>query len=268
MPIKTRWELTRSNILAAQVPANTSSYTAIPHRVFLEEVSAELTNKGYLVVAEEYSSTKNYQVVTGSFTVRKASETSDTLPEMYPSLYFVNSYNKSRRAILHGGAKVLVCKNGMIGTVGLSKFMRKHSGNALEELREQMAVVIDNLDYEYQKLQTSVSEMKQIQLDKEVRAKLVGDMIINEDMLTATQIGILKHEIQYSEHFKDGSLWSFYNNCTEAFKETHPMYYDRQHIKLHAYLSDKFSLSTSRGLYGEALVQDDDSIPFLEAEEV
>lgn len=71
MGIKTKWELTRSNILAAQVPANTSSYTAVPHSVFLEEIAAELDNRDYVIASEEYMGTKGYQAITGSFIVNK-----------------------------------------------------------------------------------------------------------------------------------------------------------------------------------------------------
>lgn len=263
------WELTRNNILAAQVPDNTSSYTAIPHRVFLEEISEKLSLKGYNIQSEQYIGTKEYQIITGSFTVNKTGVIEGP-KELAPSLFFVNSYNKARRAIIRAGAKVLVCKNGMLGTVDGGVYTRKHSGNALEEFREHIDVVIDNLDYEFEKLQKNVVEMKEIQMDRTTIARLVGDMVINEDMVTMTQLSILKHELKFSENFKDGSLWSFYNNCTEAFKETHPMYYDQQHIKLHTYLSDKFELTGSRGLYGKGLdgISINPQIIELEAEEI
>lgn len=262
---KTRWELTRSNILAADVPANTDSYTAIPHRVFLEEISAELSLSGYNIVAEEYMGTKGYQAVTGSFIVNKRGELSPNT-ELAPTVFFVNSYNKTRKASIHAGAKVLVCKNGMMGTVSSGHYSRKHQGNALEEFRSQIKVVIATVDEEFKRLETNVAEMKLMKLNKDMIARLVGDMIMNEDLINNTQLSILKHEISYSKTFNDGSLWSFYNNCTQAFKETHPLYYDKQHIKLHTYLTDKFTLTGARGLYGNAII-DDNSIPFLEVED-
>lgn len=261
-----KWELTRNNILAAQVPANTDSYTAIPHRVFLEEISEKLSLKGYNIHSEEYIATKEYQIITGSFTVNKRGVL-DAPKELSPSLFFVNSYNKSRRAILRAGAKVLVCKNGMLGTVDGGSYTRKHSGNALEEFREHIDIVIDNIDYEFERLEKNVIEMKAIQMDNSTIARLVGDMVVNEDMITMTQLSILKHELKFSENFKDGTLWSFYNNCTEAFKDTHPLYYDRQHIKLHTYLSDKFELTGSRGLYGKGLEGLEYDVKIAEIEE-
>lgn len=248
---KCQWEFTKNKILEAEVPRNTKTYTAIPHRVFLEEVTAEINASGYTIISEEYMGASGYKILTGSFLVNKTGEERES--EIAPSIYFVNSYNKVRRAILHAGAKVLVCKNGMMGTVGEGRFSRKHSGNALQELREHIKVVVNNLNYEFDRLVKNKEEMKAIQLNKSAVGSLVGDMIINEQLITNTQLDLIRHELKFSKSFTDASLWSFYNHCTQAFKESHPANYDIQHIKLHTYLSDKFQLTGSRGLYGGPL---------------
>ena len=81
---------------------------------------------------------------------------------------------------------------------------------------------------------------------------LKGKMFLadREALVNATQLEIIRKEIKYSKDFKDGSLWSFYNNCTAGFHDNHPSNYDKQHIKFHTYISDKFALTGSRGLYG------------------
>ena len=250
------WELTRSNILAAQVPANTDTYTAIPHRVFLEELQEQVQLKGYNVHSERFLATKEYQVLTGSFSLNKMGSDYPMGDVMKPTIYFVNSYNKTRKANVHGGAMVLVCKNGMMRPSSTAAYTRKHTGTALQDFREHMNLVIDQLEEEYDKLERNAKQMQAIGLDKKVIAQLVGDMIINEELITATQLSILTREIKMSVNFKDDTLWSFYNHCTEAFKDTHPLFYDKQHIKFHSYILDKFSLEGASGLYGGQLEVD------------
>lgn len=247
---KLQWELTRSKILAAQVPANTSSYTAVPHRIFLEELQENLYKNGYLVDTERYLGTKGYQIMTGSITLRKNGV---DLPDLRPAVYFTNSYNKAKVAQIRVGAQVLVCKNGMIALTGVSSFQRKHTGTALEDMRKHINGVIPIIEDEFAKLQKNKEEMQQLVLSKDIRAQLVGDLIINEQIITSEQISILRREIVGSTNFKDDSLWSFYNHCTEAFKHSHPTIYQSQHLKLHAYVSDKFGLTGARGLYGNKI---------------
>jgi hypothetical protein len=250
------WDVTRTKILSIPVPDNTQTYTAIPHSVFLDELSEKLYNKGYKIQSESFLGAMNYQILTGKLGLarieKSEDEDVDTLG-VSPAIYFTNSYNKMKRASIKAGAMVLVCKNGMIGMSVSASYTRKHKGTALEDFRNHASLVIDNIEADFQKLKQNVREMKEITLSKKTIATLVGDMIVNEQMITATQISILNKEINYSTKFTQNTLWDFYNHCTESFKESHPSYYEKQHLKLHAYLSDKFTLSGARGLYNEPL---------------
>ena len=244
------WNLSRTEILNAPVPQNTESYTAIPHSVFLDELQNKLQEKNYSILEERYLTTKDAQVVTGSFIVKDGSAPDSDLA---PSLFFTNSYNKMKRASIRAGVTVLVCKNGMMGQVDKSSYSRRHSGDALTDMKEYINNVVQTLENEFKRMTINMEEMKAIDLSRDMIAQLAGDMFLNEQLITATQLGILNKELKYSTNFKDGSLWSFYNNCTEAFKDTHPMFYDKQHVKFHTYVSDKFKLTGFTGLYGQPI---------------
>lgn len=253
-----KWELTRNHILAAPVPADTRTYTAIPHSVFLEEVTAKIIDKGYTITSERYLAKQRYQVVIGAFNITSPTSIIDVIS---PSIYFVNSYNKQRSAVLRAGATVLVCKNGMIASRPKSQFVQAHKGNALNQLRSQIDVIVNSVEEEFERLAKNVTEMQAIELDKKVRAQLIGDMFINEALINSEQLSILKRELEKSTHFAGNTLWDFYNNCTESFKTSHPDYFDKQHIKFHSYIGSKFDLTGNNHLYGDSIIQD---IPFLE----
>lgn len=237
------WEINKEFLLAIPPPEKTKSYTPIEHSVFINELQDEVRKQGYEIAEERYLPASSGQILTGTFRLKGDGT------ELSPALGFTNSYNKMRKASLAAMAMVLVCKNGMMANAAVGGYTRKHSGTALEDIRMHMVEVVGSLQQEYEKLQRNMEEMKQIETNKEMIAKLVGDMYVNENLIKATQLGILNKEIHFSKDFKDMNLWNFYNHVTEAFKDNHPMDYDKQMIKFHTYVADKFNLSGSRGLY-------------------
>ena len=241
------WTNTKEFLNSIPAPCETDSYCPIAHSVFLNELQEEIARKGYIITEERYLSASNGQIITGNLAIKSDGTV------LTPMINFTNSYNKMRSASVRASGMVLICKNGMMGATSAGSFVRKHTGNALEEMRAKIIQVVDSLEEEFLRLSKNIEEMKKIELDKTVIATLVGDMFINENLITSTQLGILSRELKYSENFKDGSLWSFYNNSTQSFKENHPLLYDKQMIKFHTYISDKFELTGHRGLYGKAL---------------
>lgn len=243
------WTNKREEILSTSLPIVTGRYGVIPHSVFLEEIQEELHKQGHTIVEESYLTADNNKILTGSFRIQN-----NTDIEIMPCIQFVNSYNKTRKASIRVGGTVLVCKNGMLGSAPGGSYTRKHIGiNALPDFRKHLNVGISGLTLEFERLLKNKQEMKDIQIDKSIIARLVGDMIINEDLITTTQLSILKHEINFSANFKGNTLWDFYNNTTESFKDTHPSFYDKQHIKFHSFITSKFDLSGNKGIYGKKL---------------
>lgn len=247
------WASTVDCILAVPVPPDTDTYTTIPHSVFLGEIKEELVNRGYEITQERYLTSDACQVITGTFKVK-----SDVDDEMAPALTFVNSYNKKRVASIRASALVLMCTNGMCGIVDNGSYSRKHTGNALEEFREHIQLVINGLDKEFERLVLNKEEMKHVSLTKSQKGQIVGDMLM-EKMIAPVQLSELMREIRKSKYpgFRNDTLWAFYNHVTEALKDSHPMHYDKQHVAFHTYICDKFQLTGSRGLFDKLVLQDE-----------
>jgi len=243
------WTNKREDILNVEAPTLGGRYGYIPHSVFLNEIGEELYKQNKSIVEERYLTANNNKIITGSFQI---SDNTDT--EMKPSITFTNSVNKMRKAEIRLSGTILICKNGMMGTIENGYYARKHIGDkALPEFRGHIKLAIAGLDAEFERIKINRDEMKNIEINSKIRAQLVGDMLINESLINATQLSILQKEIEFSKDFKGNSLWDFTNHVTESFKENHPMYYDKQHAKFFSYIGDKFSLTGSRGLYGSKL---------------
>jgi len=262
-----KWTTNKDFLREIPVPEKTKSYSPVPHSIFIDELQENIAKAGYVITHENYLPASKGEILTGMLTVAHPDSSI-----IQPSVHFVNSYNKTKVASIRAAALVLVCKNGMMGHTTKSFYKRKHSGDVLDELRKHILLVISEIENEFQRLKKNMEEMTEIHLSKGVMARLVGDMYMNENLITSTQLSILKKECKNSEYFKSDTLWDFYNNLTESFKDNHPMLYDKQMVKMHSYISDKFALSGHTGLYGEPIIEPKKEIaidiPFEEVTEL
>lgn len=64
------------------------------------------------------------------------------------------------------------------------------------------------------------------------------------DLITSTQLGIIKRELNEPtfKDFTDPTVWSLYNHITYSLKEAHPSQYMKQHINVHKFFEEEFSL--------------------------
>jgi len=233
-------------IMNAEVPAKTKTYCPIPHSVFLEEIVEKLTNNNISIKSEYFASTAKGEIIRGTY--KLAMENSYDA-DINPSISFVNSYNKMRKASVVSGVMVLVCANGMMRESGVNN-SRKHSGDsALEDFRAILDTSINSLESEFDILRQNMQEMKNFTISDKHKASMMGDMYLNYEMITPSQLAIFKKEDRESKNFTDDTVWSFYNNITESLKVSHPLHWDRDHAKVHSYISSQFDLTGDRKLY-------------------
>ena len=232
----------KEEILATPIPTHTGRYGVIPHEIFLDCIQEQINNRGLTIIDERYLTNRNNQRLSGSYDISGFDDI-----DICPSIYFLNSYDKSQVASIRIGGTVLVCKNGMLSS---TSYKRKHLGkNALAEFIQMIDKGLDNLYNEFQKLILSKEEMKNTLVNKDTIDQLVGNMFLQEELITSTQLNILKHELKFSKDFNDDTLWSFYNNVTESYKSNNPSKYNKQHNVFHGYILDNFNLTNKPNLF-------------------
>lgn len=246
------WQEREEFLADIELPIKTESYSPVPHGVFVRDLQQKIQEKGYEIAYKRYLTNKNGQVLTGEYGIKTSLD-----DEMLMSVGFQNSYNKQVKASIQSGVLVLVCKNGMYTTKGV-RYSRKHTGDVLQELQDNMVLCVENLEENFLTLQKQREEMKQVRLNKETVSRIIGDMYINETLLTSTQLEIVKKERFFSENFKELTGWSLLNWCTEALKNTSPKEYLRSHLKVSAYLQDRLGITDSPKLYGEPFVKQEE----------
>lgn len=220
-----------------RIPASTDSYSAVSHQNIIEAVYEQLDKRNLQVVNEKYNVAANGDKVIGYFDMNYMGNS-----EMGMRLAFRNSYDKSMSVAFVAGTQVFICSNGCIS--GEIQFLRKHTGSVLTELNNKIVTTIEQLEDHFLRTERHSIQMKSIELPKIKAAELYGRMFMVEDIISPTQLSIVKKELNEPTHkvFEEETLWSAYNHVTFALKEAHPLNYINQHVNLHKFVEAEYQL--------------------------
>lgn len=225
--------------MSAPIPLQTETYSPIPHSEFLYSLKRRLMEAGYSFHPEGqriYTNLRGTKLVGFMDVIPSHREFSDDFG-FRMSVGFKNSYDKSMTAALVAGATVIICSNGMVSG-DLVTFKRKHTGEVLQLLRDKMTELVDKMDSAFDRLVFDADYMKGVELTSKQKAEILGVMYFEKEIVTPTQLSVVKKELTSSETFKGNTVWDLYNHVTVALKKSHPMRYVEDHIKLHDFMSD------------------------------
>lgn len=207
------YQVPKTDVLNYQLPLETDSYKPVPHALIIQMLTNTLKNKGHDLRNEVYNSAMTGDVVQGRFLV------DGTHHEMGMEIQFLNSYNKSTTLSIAMGGHVFICTNGCVA--GEYTFKRKHTGDIIEDLNLFINNSVESLYTNYKSSLELMDVLKQIQINERQRAELIGRMLLEQQFITVTQVGLIEKAHEQTS-FKDNTMWSLYNNVTQAFKTTHP----------------------------------------------
>ena len=246
-----------SRALQAPLPARTTSYSPVSHAEVISAIEANAKKNNLTIVKRRMYSNILGTRVTSFFDVEDGTEFGKEhgLKMMFG---YRNSYDKSMSVAFVAGATVWICENSCISG-DMMAFKRKHTGTVATELKAKIQVGIDRMKNEFGKLLLEVDVMKNYSLTQRQKAEVLGVMYFERNIVTPTQLSIVKREITQSENFKEDNAWSLYNNVTESLKKSHPITVIQDHIKFHGFMREIVGISPD--LAEEELVEAVDAIP-------
>ena len=242
----------------APLPNHGGRYAVVSHGDVIDNVKKELAKAGFSVKTEQYKMTTDGQVAQGLYHLDYASD-----PDMGMMFAWSNSYNKTMRFKCAIGAHVFICGNGVVrGDMG--SYSRKHSGTAFQDVIDQINNQIAHAKEHYNVLLEDKALLKNVILTPRDKGSILGELFANDEILTLTQVGIVKREIDKPTHSYNchgDSAWAMYNHITFALKESHPSTYMSDHERVHQYFVDAYgNLVTTQ----VATDEDDDIIETVE----
>jgi len=230
------WDAQKRIALNAPIPARTSTYSPVTHAEILEAIRANAQTNNLNILRERTYTNRFGTRVTGFFDVEDGTDFGNVhgLKMMFG---WRNSYDKSMSVAFVAGGSVWICGNGLISG-DLMAFKRKHTGTVASELNEKIQVGVDRMRSDFARLNLEVDVMKAYALTPRQKAEILGVMYFERNLVTPTQLSIVKNELTNSEHFKEDNAWSLYNNVTESLKKSHPIDIIQDHIKLHGFMKE------------------------------
>lgn len=233
---------TKAGILGTQPPVSTRTYKTVSHGQIIDTLSEELDKQGFIIINENYSASVNNQIINGHLQLGGLNIDS----ELSFEIAFINSYNKTKRAVVVAGSQVRICENGhILGDTSLGLFQKKHVGTVSDEIMKFIPDMVKAANESFSLLKKQKDRMKEIEIDRKVRNELIGQFYLDDALITDTQMSIIKREIEnpsFAYNADTNSLWQLYNNVTLAMKETHPSKWIGNHQKLNKVVNDQFQL--------------------------
>ena len=228
------YEMNLRKALSTPIPAQTESYTPVPHSVFLDLLRTKIIETGNEIDSQKIYTNEFGTKLVGYFNIRNNEATANDLG-MQMMAGYKNSYDKSMVAGFAAGANVIVCGNGMVRG-DLISFKRKHTGSILPELMEMFDTGIRRMTDGFHRLIEDATIMRNYDLTERQKAEILGVLYFEKEIVMPYQISRIKHQFKHSENFKGNSLWDLYNNVTESLKSSYMVNHLDDHIRLHDFI--------------------------------
>jgi hypothetical protein len=226
-------------LVNAALPQHGSTYTVISHKFVIDTVKDELNNNGFFIEEESYRATHDAAIAVG---VYKLTHKSD--PELSMAFAWTNSYNKQVKFKAVVGAISNV--NGAFMILGeQGSWIRKHTGTADLEAKEQIVNQIQQAGVYYKQLISDRDAMRAIPLSKRAQSQLLGILFADYGILEVTGASNVKQQmIKPGFVYAGGSdtLWAFYNHVIYAIQENHPKTWLEEQRMIHYIITNEFNM--------------------------
>lgn len=221
----------------APLPNHGGRYAVVSHGDVIDNALNQIAKAGFSIKNTQYRMSNDGNVAQGVYHLDYAND-----PDMGMMFAWSNSYNKTMRFKCAVGAYVFICSNGVVrGDMG--SYSRKHSGTALQDVVDQINHQISHAKEHYDVLLHDKQLLKNVILTPRDKGRILGELFANDEILTLTQVGIVKREIDKPTHTYNAdndSAWTMYNHITLALKESHPSSFMKDHQRVHGYFVDAY----------------------------
>lgn len=229
----------QERLFSASLPEKTDSYTPIAHKTIDDTTRQVLKEMGFGISKVHYRSSTDGMVGQAEYHLNYGDD-----PEMGLMVAWQNSYNKLVSFKYAVGAHVYVCSNGCVAG-DLGAYRRKHTGSADQDAYHMIRTYLYGAKQIFDKLVSDKEHLKKIDITPTRMAELMGRMFIEKEIISSTQINIMKRELDkptYDYGVPVNNAWSLYNFATHAFKEDSPRNWMKRHVDLHEFFAEEFNI--------------------------
>lgn len=250
--MKTLMKSTRENVYNAPIiPWNNGTYTPISNKSIMDLMDEKLRELDLRIKSEEYHTTTSHEgLIKGVIGKYYISSSND---EFGHEIMFRNSYDKSMSFAFCSGVVTWICQNGACS--GDYVYKRVHKGTFDDENSSSTWYdILDNINTGFNNIQESyettvfqLNQLKKFEIGPTDTYNILGELFFDKQVITITQMSIIKRELEKSVHFKhlgdkDFTAFDLYENCTESLKQSHPISMIHDFVTLHKLFEEKFGV--------------------------
>lgn len=238
------YNTTKDLLVNTAIPLESRTYKPFAHEKVIDLTLSALDKAGFQLEKEIYSSAKGGNIATGKYIISNIADS-----EMKLQIAWLNSYDKSKRLTWGIGVSVTICQNGSI-SADMGAFKKKHQGEIQDFTPQYIAEYVKRAEITFKKMQEQREEMKEIELTKKIQAQLIGQLYLDDQVITSTQLNIIKDELNkpsFDYSCSENSMWSLYNHCTHALKQSHPSNYMKEHMDVHSFFVNEAGILVTPG---------------------
>jgi hypothetical protein len=218
-------------IKTKSVPKETRTYKPVSHEELIHVTMKAIEDAGFTLDSQRYSVARDGNVANGRYIIKNVSD-----GEMQLQIGWQNSYDKSLSLKFAIGTHIIVCENGCVsGDFGA--FKKKHVGEVKTFTPATITEYISQAGDTFTNLQKQRDLLKNVELTARRRSELVGMMVMEQDFIQATQIKIIKGQIENPsfDYGAPGSAWELYQHVTYSMKDIHPSLWMEHHQDAHEF---------------------------------
>jgi len=227
-------EITRQESLNISKPAKTDSYCPISQEEIINTALEQISKQGLKLKSEFHKTDGSRSKFVGGFTINSQGNS-----EMDMFFGYKNSYDRTMSASYASGASVFICSNSAVS--GEQCLTRKHTGNANNIITLAITHGISSLGAKFRQIEKDFQRMKEIEVTKKTYASLIGQLYLEQDIITAHQLSVIKKEMEI-ESFDYGvkdSLYNVYQAVTHSLKSSHPVSWLNSHTETHDFFCNE-----------------------------
>ena len=240
-------QITRNESLLLDVPEATVSYCPISNKEVIYTALEELDKNGFTIKSEFHKTDSSKNKFVGAFIVSGGNSEMDIM------FGYKNSYDRSMSAAFAMGANIMICSNSVV--TGEVAMIRKHTGTANTDLKVGIKEGVKRLGDNFISIEKQLEEMKSKEVTKRICASLVGRLFLEEEIITAQQLAIIKKELKvesFDYKIKD-SMYNLYQAVTHSMKVSHPRNYLKDHINAHSFFVNEAGILVTPGFNSPVL---------------
>jgi len=227
-------QVPRTEVLGVPVPPHTKSYKPIPYGDMLDFTENSIKQMGLSVIDSAFALNRKGQHMFAKYVLDTSSDVRGL------SIVVRQSYDKTFRAAIAGGASTFCCDNLSISG-SFFRVMHKNTVNVWKEFRVGVMLELDTCLEGYYETDRDILSWDKIQLGEDNGYRELGYMV-GHKLLASDQASVAFKDWKTPRHpeFEDKTLGNLYQCVTEGLKKGPAATIPERHIKAHGHFRDLY----------------------------